>query len=60
MALQFMFMLLLQVLHSPFRIYLNVIITFYIFFDGLIYANIVEVFNLMLGQIQCANSFDLV
>ena len=60
MALQFVSMLLILVLHSPLRIYLNVIITLYIFSDGLIYANILEHFNLMLDQLQCTNTFDLV
>ena len=60
MVLQFVSMLLLQALHSPQRIYLNVIITFYIFSDGLLYANILEHLNLMLDKLQCANTFDLV
>ena len=60
MALQFVSMLLILVLHSPLRIYLNVIITLYIFSDGLIYANILEHFNLILDQLQCTNTFDLV
>ena len=60
MALQFVSMLLILVLHSPLRIYLNVIITLYIFSDGLIYANILEHFNLMLDQLQRTNTFDLV
>ena len=60
MALQFVSMLLILVLHSPLRIYLNVIIRLYIFSDGLIYANILEHFNLILDQLQCTNTFDLV
>ena len=51
MELQFALMLLLQTLHSPLRIYLNVIITLYIFSDDLIYANMLEHFNLMLNQL---------
>ena len=39
-------MLLLQILHSPLRIDLNVIM--YIFFDGRIYARILGLSNLML------------
>ena len=47
--------LLLQTLHSLFRIYLNAIVTFIVTFsDGLIYANTLERFNLMLDQLQCA------
>ena len=49
-------MLLPQALRKPLRIYLNVIITLYIFSDDLIYANILEDFNLMLEQLQCANT----
>ena len=60
MVLQFVSMLLLQTLHSPLKIYLNVIITLYIFSDGLIYANLLAHFNIMLDQLQCANTFDLV
>ena len=60
MALQFVSMLLLLVLHSPLRIYFNVIITLYIFSDGLIYVNILEHFNLILDQLQRTNAFDLV
>ena len=60
MALQFVSMLLLLVLHSPLRIYFNVIITWYIFSDGLIYVNILEHFNLILDQLQRTNAFDLV
>ena len=60
MALQFMSMLLLQGLHLPIRIFLKVIITWYIFSDSLIYANILEHFNLMLDELQYANTFDLV
>ena len=60
MALQFVSILLLQTLHSPLRIYLNVIITLYIFSDGLIYASILEHFSLMLDQLQCTSTFDLV
>ena len=59
MVLQFASMLLLKTLQSPLRIYLNVIITLYIFSDDLIYANILEHFNLMLDQLQCANTFVL-
>ena len=59
MVLQFVSMLLLQTLYSPLRIYLNVIITLYIFYDGFNYANILRLFNLMLEQLQCANTFDL-
>ena len=60
MVLQFASVLLLQTLHSTLRIYLNVIIILYIFSDGLIYANILEHFNLMLDQLQCASKFDFV
>ena len=60
MVLPFISLLLLQALHWPLRIYLNVIITFYIFSERLIYANILEHFNLMLDQFQWASTFDLV
>ena len=60
MVLQLMSTLLLQDLHLPFRNYLNVIITWYIFSDDLIYPNILEHFNLMLDQLKCANTFALV
>ena len=46
MVLQFVSMLLLQILHSPLRIELNVIM--YIFFNGRIYARILGLSNLML------------
>ena len=36
-----------KTLHSPLWVYLNVSITLYIFYDGLIHANISENFNLM-------------
>ena len=58
--LQFIPMLLLQALQLPVKIYQNVIITLYIFSDGFIHANILEHFNLMLDQVQCVNTFDLV
>ena len=60
MVLQFVFMLLLQSLHSSLRIYLNVIITLHIFSDDLVYANILEHFNLMLDHAESANIFYLV
>ena len=60
MVLQFVFMLLLQSLHLSLRIYLNVIITLYIFSDDLVYANILEHFNLMLDHAESANIFYLV
>ena len=60
MVLQFVPMFLLQDLHLLLRIYLNVIIAWYILSDGLIYANILEYFSLMLDQLQCVNTFDLV
>ena len=47
-SIQFASMLLLQDLYLLLKIYLNVIITWHIFFDGLIYAIILEHFNLML------------
>ena len=40
-------MLLLQALHSPLRIYLNVIIILHVSWDGLIYANVLKHFNLI-------------
>ena len=52
-------MLLLLAPHSPLRIYLNVIITWYTFSDGLIYAKILEPFNFILDQRQCTNPFHL-
>ena len=48
MKLQILFMLLLQTLHSRLRIYLNMIITLYIFPDGLIDANTLQHFNLII------------
>ena len=60
MILQFVSMLLLQELYLPLRIYLNVIITQYIFYYDLNYANILEHLNLLLDQLQCTNTFDLV
>ena len=55
MVLPFVSMLLLQALHSLLRIYLNVIIAFIVIFcDFLIYPKILEHFNLMLDQLQCA------
>ena len=60
MVLQFVFILLLQDQHLPLTIYLNEIIVWYIFSDGLIYANILEHFNFVLDQFRCANTFDLI
>ena len=60
MLLQFVSMLLLQALHSQISIYLNLIVRLHIFSDGLIFAKTFEDFNLMLDQLQRANTFDLV
>ena len=53
-------LLLLQTLHSPLRIYLNVLSTLHIFSDGLIYVSIFKHLSPVLDQLQCANTFHLV
>ena len=57
LVLQFLSMLLLQTLHSPG--FIQMWSLHCIFSEGLIYANILKHFTLMLDQFQCATLFIL-
>ena len=52
--------MVLPVTSARLGIYLNVIITWYIFSDGLIDASILEHFNLTLDQLQSTNTLNFV